>query len=379
MYPNVHSTVPCDAPADALLRVSDDCPAKQATIALAPMEGLVDYHVRQVLCELGAIDYCVSEFLRVSDKVMPAHIFYKICPELKPNHEQNSHKQSGRLKKYEAAKKEEQGRSKLQAHTTSAVPVQLQLLGSVPELMAANAVRAVELGAQAIDLNFGCPAKTVNKRKGGAVMLREPQSLYAVSAAVRAALPAHIPVSAKMRLGYDDALLAKDNALALQEAHVSWLTIHARTRADGYTPPAYWSEIAKIKEVTSLHIIANGEIWNVRDAQRCRLESQCDSLMLGRGLLANPFLACEIASNNNAALAACEGLGGLKIKPSINVLIDYIQRISFSCTEPRALGRLKQWLALMYVREEKLAGLFAEIKVEKSLSQALEKLKTSIL
>ncbi|MDO6805430.1 tRNA-dihydrouridine synthase family protein, partial [Wenyingzhuangia sp. 1_MG-2023] len=105
-------------------------------------------------------------------------------------------------------------------------PVHIQLLGSDPELMAANAARVAALGAPAIDLNFGCPAKTVNRSQGGAVLLQYTERLYAITRAVRDAVPDHIPVSAKMRLGYTDKTLAVDNAQALASAGIQWLTVH---------------------------------------------------------------------------------------------------------------------------------------------------------
>src|SRR5690554_1666418 len=104
--------------------------------------------------------------------------------------------------------------------------------------MADNAARAAELGAPAIDINFGCPAKTVNRHGGGAVLLDEPEQVYQVVAAVRRAVPAQIPVSAKMRLGNLDGELARDNARGIEAAGAAWLTVHGRTKSQGYRPPA---------------------------------------------------------------------------------------------------------------------------------------------
>src|SRR4051812_22104705 len=110
---------------------------------LAPMEGVVDWVMRDFLTEIGGIDHCVTEFIRVVNAVYPDHVFYRYCPELKTN-----------------------------SKTRSGVPVFVQLLGGQAEPMALNAKKAVELGALGIDINFGCPAKTVNKNDGGATLLK---------------------------------------------------------------------------------------------------------------------------------------------------------------------------------------------------------------
>ncbi len=139
---------------------------------------------------------------------------------------------------------------------------------------------AVSLGAPAIDLNFGCPAKIVNRHGGGAILLDEPERVHAVTRAVRASVPGHIPVSVKMRLGNEDMDLALDNAVAVEEAGAAWLTVHGRTKRQGYRPPAYWDRIGAIRDRVTLPVIANGEIWTAEDARRCQAESGCTDLML---------------------------------------------------------------------------------------------------
>ena len=145
-------------------------------LALAPMEGLVDDAMRTLLTEIGGIDWCVSEFVRINSTLLPAASFLKLAPEIAVG-----------------------------SCTPSGTPMRLQLLGSDPSCLADNAAFAVTLGAPVIDLNFGCPAKTVNKSKGGAVLLKEPELMHAIVSAVRAAVPAAVPVTAKMRLGFDHA------------------------------------------------------------------------------------------------------------------------------------------------------------------------------
>lgn len=234
-------------------------------ITLAPMEGVIDHLMRHMLTELGGIDLCMTEFIRIVDQKLPERVFHRYCPELK----------SGSV-------------------TPNGTPVRIQLLGQDPHWLAENAVVATELGSHGIDLNFGCPAKAVNKSKGGAVLLKEPETLYAIANAVRQAVPSHLAVTAKMRLGFEDKSLAIENAQALESGGIDEIAIHARTKVEGYKPPAYWEHIALIKQHVKTPLIANGEIWNPEQASQCQIQSQCENIMLGRGALAVPNLAAWI-------------------------------------------------------------------------------------
>lgn len=218
---------------------------------LAPMEGLTDPLMRQILTQIATdlgrpYDWSVSEFIRVTQHVLPAHVFYKYVPEL--HHD---------------------------AKTASGTPIHIQLLGSEAQLMAENAAYACELGAPAIDINFGCPAKTVNSHRGGSVLLDEPEVMYDIISAVRQAMPAHIPVSAKIRLGYTDSSRMDDIKAAIAASGADWLTIHARTKTQGYKPPAYWDKIQNFNTL-DIPVIANGEIWNSEHAQNCMVQSNRD-------------------------------------------------------------------------------------------------------
>ena len=129
---------------------------------------------------------------------------------------------------------------------------------------------------------------------GGATLLKDPELIYQGAKAMRDAVPAHLPVSAKMRLGFNDTGLMRECAQAMQAGGAAELVVHARTKADGYRPPAYWEHIPTIRAAVSIPVVANGEIWTVADAQRCREVSGCDALMLGRGIVADPGLARAI-------------------------------------------------------------------------------------
>lgn len=278
-------------------------------ILLAPMEGLLDFVLRDVLTRVGGIDRCVSEFVRVTGTLLPDRTFLRIIPELN-----------------------NRGR------TPAGVPVRAQLLGSDPACMAENAAKLAALGPEGIDLNFGCPAKGVNRHRGGAVLLDEPELIEEIVAAVRRAVPAHMPVSAKMRLGYHCSTRTLECAHAIESGGAMELVVHARTKADGYKPPAYWDRIQRIRGAVSIPVIANGEIWNTQDAQRCREESGCHAIMLGRGIVADPGLALAIRDGNSG------GVSWKEMLPLIEVFWEIIG--THNLPQHRA-GRLKQWLNLL--------------------------------
>ena len=182
-------------------------------LILAPMEGLLDFVLRDVLTRIGGVDRCVSEFIRVTNTLLPERTFLRIVPELA---------NGGR--------------------TFAGVPVRPQLLGSDPACLADNAARVAAMGCDGVDLNFGCPAKQVNRHGGGSVLLQDPEVLYQIVRAVRASVPAHQVVSAKMRLGFNDDSTAEECALALEAGGASEIVVHARTKADAQparmTPPS---------------------------------------------------------------------------------------------------------------------------------------------
>jgi tRNA-dihydrouridine synthase C len=294
------------------------------TILLAPMEGLLDASLRDVLTRLGGIDRCVSEFIRITDRLLPERVFRRLMPELA-----NA------------------------SRTPAGVPVRAQLLGSDPACLADNAALLATLGPEGIDLNFGCPAKTVNRHRGGAVLLDEPPLLNAIVSAVRLAVPAQLPVSAKMRLGNDDEALMLDAALAIAEGGACELVVHARTRAQGYRPPAFWDRVARIREAVDIPVIANGEIWTLADAQRCRLESGCHGLMLGRGAVADPGLAWAIASPSAPTLDWADLLP---------LLASYWGLIAGHMAPRHRAGRLKQWLNLLRRRYPEAQSAYEAVR-----------------
>lgn len=279
-------------------------------IILAPMEGLVDAPIRETLTKVGGIDRCVTEFIRVTHGMLPPRIFYKYAPEL-----------------YN------------QSLTQVGTPVAVQLLGSDPEQMGRHGLKAAELGATQVDINFGCPAKTVNKHKGGCVLMREPELMHKIAAAVRKAVPVGIPVTAKMRLGYDDRSMGVACAQALEAAGAEEIVIHARSKVDGYKPPAYWEEIAKVREAVKAKVIANGEIWTVADYWRCREVSGCEDVMIGRGLIARPDLARKIKASQQGVEVA-----DMTWSEAVALVREYAEVLQGWLEDKYVTGRIKQWM-----------------------------------
>jgi tRNA-dihydrouridine synthase C len=289
-------------------------------LLLAPMEGLLDFVLRDVLTRVGGpavhggISRCVSEFIRVTNTLLPNRAFIRVMPELLNG-----------------------------SRTPSGVPVRGQLLGSDPVCLAENAARLASLGPEGVDLNFGCPAKVVNRHGGGAALLDEPELVVKIVSSVRRAVPANQIVSAKMRLGFNDDSRAVECAIAIAEAGASELVVHARTKADGYRPPAYWGRIADIRAAVRIPVIANGEIWNVEDARRCQALSGASVLMLGRGMVTDPGLALAIRADEKKG-----GHASMSTPLAWTELLPLIQDfwiLVCNTQEPRQrAGRLKQWL-----------------------------------
>ncbi|ELO1773568.1 tRNA dihydrouridine(16) synthase DusC [Vibrio fluvialis] len=293
-------------------------------VILGPMEGVLDHLMREMLTQINDYDFCVTEFVRVINLPLPDHVFYRLCPELK------------------------QG-----SRTKAGVPVKVQLLGQEPHWMAENAVRAAELGACGVDLNFGCPAKMVNQSKGGAALLQHPELIYQVIKACRDAVPSDIPVTAKIRLGWENPDDCFEIVDAVQQAGADELTVHARTKAGGYKASEIkWDYIDQIRQKTTVPLIANGEIWNYADGQACIETTGVDSLMVCRGALNVPNLG-NIVKHNHSAMPWHE---------VVDLLLEY------SAYEVRGdkgkyyPNRVKQWFSYLRQSYPQAADLFREIR-----------------
>jgi len=304
------------------------------------MEGLADAPMRDVLTRIGGIDLCVAEFVRVTDHLVPRQKFLRTVPELG---------NGGR--------------------TPNGTPVHVQLLGHDSACLAENAALAAQLGAPGIDLNFGCPSPSVNRHGAGAILLNQPERLWQIVAAVRRALPAEIPLSAKMRLGVDDTALALDCARAVEAGGAMEITVHARTRADRFRPPARWEWIAKIRAEVSIPVVANGDVWLPQDWRRIRAASGCADVMLGRGLIIRPDLARRIRAGDGA-----DAISWLELLPWI---IDHYRQLHGAANSRHAPGRLKQWLGMLRAAYPEAGVLHKELRVLHDPAQAARCLESA--
>lgn len=298
----------------------------------------MDWRMRDLVTGYGGYDLCVSEFVRVVDQLLPVRTFERLCPELSRG-----------------------------GMTGNGTPMRVQLLGQSPEHMAANAARAVELGSPGVDLNFGCPAKTVNRHNGGAALLTTPDLIHDIVSAVRHAVPDSKPVTAKMRLGCDDNTLAVDNAQAIESAGAGWLVVHGRTRAQGYRPPVDWEAIGKVANSVNIRVIANGDINTREDYQRVQAITGCKDVMVGRGVLATPNLAqvlrCSASPMPWDAIA--------------DALLRYAEYPQFKSADHYLTGRLKQWLKNLVPHYKEAELLFATIRTQRAVSPVLQQIRDS--
>ncbi|RAX13381.1 tRNA dihydrouridine(16) synthase DusC [Photorhabdus bodei] len=299
-------------------------------VLLAPMEGVLDSLVRELLSEINEYDLCITEFLRVVDSLLPVKSFYRLCPEL--------HNQS---------------------RTPSGTLVRVQLLGQYPQWLAENAVRAIELGSYGVDLNCGCPSKTVNGSGGGATLLKDPELIYQGAKAIREAVPAHLPVTVKVRLGWDSGDRQFEIADAVQQAGATEITVHGRTKEDGYQAERInWQAIGEIRQRLAIPVIANGEIWDWQSAQDCLSVTGCDAVMIGRGALHVPNLSRVVKYNEPKM--CWQGV--------VQLLQKYIRLEKQGDTGQYHVARIKQWLGYLRKEYEEATTLFEEIR----------KLKTSV-
>lgn len=293
-------------------------------VLLAPMEGVLDSLVRELLTEVNDYDLCITEFVRVVDQLLPAKVFHRLCPELHNN-----------------------------SRTPSGTRVRIQLLGQYPQWLAENAARAVELGSFGVDLNCGCPSKLVNGSGGGATLLKDPELIYRGAKAMREAVPAHLPVTVKVRLGWDNSDRQFEIADAVQQAGASELAVHGRTKEQGYKAEHInWQAIGEIRQRLTIPVIANGEIWDWQSAKDCMAISGCDAVMIGRGALNIPNLS-RVVKYNEPRMPW----------PDVVMLLQKYTRLEKQGdTGLYHVARIKQWLGYLRKEYSEATALFQEIR-----------------
>lgn len=297
---------------------SDGCPY----LILAPMEGVGDSWFRVAMASIGGFDEGVRDFLRVPSN---AHV-----PSLAVRY---------------------------QADEIAPIPLAAQIMGSDLDLMAEMA-RAMEArGAPRIDLNCGCPSNTVTGRGAGSSLLKDPDFLHEVAKAIVKAVK--IPVTAKLRSGFDDISLFKENILAAESSGIAFLTLHPRTKADGYGPPARWDLIKEAKKLLKIPVVGNGDILKVADAVRMLDETGCDALMIGRGSIINPFIFHEIKAH----------FAGAKYQPrweELKRFFDvYRDQMGPEVPERTKVNKVKQLMGFLFKKNEALSLMRQDILTAK--------------
>jgi tRNA-dihydrouridine synthase C len=226
-------------------------------------------------------------------------------------------------------------------------PVGLQLMGSDPGLMAESARRAAEVGAPLVDLNFGCPAKGALRTCAGSALLRDPRLVEELVRACSQAVSDR-PVTAKIRAGYEDDSLLEELARAAQAGGASMLTVHCRTRAEGYQEAVDWSRLARAAASVSIPVCGNGGVRVHADLERLRRETGCRYAMVGRAALGDPWI---FSGRRVRAADAAE------------FLLEYAEALAQAggCGPRGTAGRLKQllsfWTAGELLGEQRLEWL----------------------
>lgn len=283
-------------------------------LLLAPMEGVGDRAFRRAMASIGGFDQACTEFLRVP---INAHI-----PSLSRHYI---------------------------ADETAPIPQAAQVMGVDPDLMGKMA-KALELrGAPRIDLNCGCPSNTVTGKGAGSSLLKTPDLLHEIASSMVKAVS--VPVSLKMRSGYSDTTLFRENLKAAESSGIAFLTLHPRTKEDGYGPPARWDLIGEAKSILSIPLVGNGDILTAEDARRMLRETGCDGLMIGRGAVINPWIFHEI--RNDFTKASIE---------SINLFYEtYIGEFEPEMPLKTRINKLKQIASFQFRKNDQLSALRSSV------------------
>lgn len=268
-------------------------------VFLAPMEGVTDRSFRSVVLDLGGVGGASTEFVRVSNGVVPAKVFRR---ELGPVRDD--------------------------------VPVAVQIMAAGTDHLAESVAHAEACGTPYIDLNFGCPVKRVFGKGAGSALLDDPETLAAI---VRTTVDAtSLPVSAKIRAGVKDDARLEDVLHAACEAGARLITLHARRRVDSYATPARWEWITQAAAVLtrdhpSVLLIGNGGVANEDDVHRMLRETGCDGVMIGRGALSNPFVFRSVQGSPRPTATE-----------AAKFVLRYLHVMQPDLTGHHCLGRVKQ-------------------------------------
>ena len=233
----------------------------------------------------------------------------------------------------------------------------VQIFGGEPEAMAHAAELAVAAGARLLDVNMGCPVKKVTRTGAGSALMTDAARAAAIVAAMRARVGDRVPVTAKIRAGWDaQSINAPEVGRALEDAGLAAIAIHPRTRRQGYSGSADWSLIAQLKAAVQIPVIANGDIFSVEDAERVVVETECDAVMVGRAALGYPWIFRELAAARADAPPPPPPSAAERVALVQRHLAQHIEHIG---DEGRALKKFRQHL-IWYSRGMKGGGAFRD-------------------
>lgn len=309
-------------------------------IYLAPMEGVTDAPMRHVLTTYGNYNDCTSEFIRVTDIPLPKKTFIREVPEI-----------------IEGCK------------TKAGTNIRIQLLGDNKEAMLLSAKAAVSLGANYIDINFGCPSRFVHH--SGSMLLREPELLQSIVATMREGLDSSIKVSVKIRTGFEDKKECERIIRAVALDGIEEITIHARTRKDLYNKEALdWGVIANMHEfANNIPLVANGDIVGQESFALCKEITKCSRFMIGRAALMVPNMGHVLKENVNP-------FDNVQI---VKVIYEFLNLlISLNFQEKSILDRTKQFFGYARINNPALAEIFKMYCKHSELKEAIDFLEKII-
>ncbi|NWG12011.1 MAG: tRNA dihydrouridine synthase DusB [Acidobacteria bacterium] len=270
-------------------------------LVLAPVAGHTDTLFRQAIKQLGGCGLVVSEL--VSTEGMTRH------------QERTLH-----LTRFDESER----------------PISLQVFGSDPDRMAESARIVEEMGADIVDINLGCPVKKVVKQGGGSNLLRDLPLLRRIFKAVRGAIRA--PLTVKIRSGWDrDSINAVEVLKLAEDCGIQGIAVHGRTRCDMFRGRADWSVIARVKENALIPVMGNGDVCSPEDAERMFRETGVDGVMIGRGVLSNPWLIRQCADYLSSGTAK-----SVTLADKAEFMMTFLGRVRHRLPEPVALGKMKK-------------------------------------
>ncbi len=270
-------------------------------LILAPVAGHTDTLFRQAIKGLGGCGLVVSEL--VSTEGMTRH-----------------QERTLQLTRFEDSER----------------PVSIQIFGSNPNRMAESARLVQEMNADIIDINLGCPVKKVVTQGGGSNLLRDLPLLEAIFKSVRKAVK--LPLTIKIRSGWDRNSVNAVEVLRLaQDCGVDGLAIHGRARCDMFSGKADWSIIAKVKESARIPVMGNGDVFLPPDAERMFRETGVDGVMIGRGVLSNPWLIRQCHDH-----LAGKAVAPVSFREKAEFVVSFLERVSRETPAPIALGKMKK-------------------------------------